>query len=162
LEHSKPYDAPTDYNRDARGMLAKLRISSSLEIFPSGVRDEYIAYSSANVFRGFHRQIDPHDGVKVFFVISGNIELYTLDASQVTEGNHLIEKHIMCEAGQALVVPRGYFTGYLVKSEQAIVMVKSSSSYAPSFQMVISPNEVWPNAVTRDWLLSDQDKGTHA
>jgi len=162
LEHSSPYETSPVYKRDARGKLAKLKILSDPDIFPLGVLDEYIAYSSSNVFRGFHRQGNPHDGNKVFFVIAGEIELYTLDTAGATNGKFHLDKHHLFENGHAMVVPQGYFTGYLVKSDEAIVQVKSSSLYNPSFQRVISPHEVWSEEVTGSWMLSDQDKGSHA
>jgi dTDP-4-dehydrorhamnose 3,5-epimerase-like enzyme len=162
LERLRPYEISPIYRHDARGKLAKLRVFSDIVVFPLGILDEYTAFSKKNVFRGFHRQLDPHDGNKVFFVLSGEIKLYTLDVALVTGDQYVVEQCTVSENGNAVVVPRGYYTGYLVTSEHAIVQVKSSASYSPNFQKVVPPQDVWSQDTTGSWILSEQDRGIHA
>jgi dTDP-4-dehydrorhamnose 3,5-epimerase-like enzyme len=144
---------------DSRGKLMKLPVFLNEAVFPTGIQDEYIAYSKKNVFRGFHRQVPPKDGNKVFIVLVGEIELYTLDSSKVSGELYEAKRHKLWENGHAAVVPSNFYTGYLVTSEDAIVQVKSSVAYSKDSQRVISPRKVWGNDMTLGWILSEQDSG---
>jgi dTDP-4-dehydrorhamnose 3,5-epimerase-like enzyme len=159
MRQTNPFEIFPFYTEDSRGKLTKLSVISDRSVFPLGVLDEYIAYSSMGVFRGFHRQLSPDGGNKVFFALKGKIELFTLRAEQVERGEYLPIKWVVEENGTAVVVPEGHFTGYLVLSKEAIIQVKASYPYVPVSQVVIPPRLVWGLEATDTWILSPQDRG---
>lgn len=142
---------------DKRGSVSKIVYPSAAPSPHVNFADEYLARSKKNVFRGFHRQTDEFAGTKTFQVITGMIDLYVLEASNLPVSDWSWHRFELRPDADALLVPERFFTGYLVKSEEAIVLAKSSTPYAPDFEQTLAPALIFKQSELQHWILSEKD-----
>lgn len=118
--------------------------------------------SSKNVLRGLHYQLQQPQG-KLLRVVSGEIFDVAVD---IRKSSATFGKWVGCmlsaENKQQLWVPAGFAHGFLVVSETAEVLYKTTDYYAPSHERCILWND--PD-LTIDWpldgakpILSAKDK----
>lgn len=116
--------------------------------------------SSKNVLRGLHYQIQQPQG-KLVRVVSGNVFDVAVDLrkSSPTFGQwHGVE--LSGENHRQFWIPAGFAHGFLVLSETADFLYKTTDYYAPAFERCV----IWNDAdLGIDWgntapLLSEKDK----
>ncbi len=116
--------------------------------------------SSKNVLRGLHYQIQQPQG-KLVRVVSGSVLDIAVDLrkSSSTFGKwHGVE--LSAENHRQFWVPAGFAHGFLVLSETADFLYKTTNYYAPEFERCVSWNDA---EIGIDWgisepLLSEKDK----
>jgi len=125
------------------------------------VQDSY-SKSKKNTLRGLHYQLSPMAQGKLISVLQGEIFDVAVDLrkSSSTFGNYICQK-LNSVTKQQLWVPEGFAHGFLVISDFAEVMYKTTNFYHPNFERSIIWNDPdlsinWPNH--SDILLSDKDK----
>ncbi|MBI1213570.1 MAG: dTDP-4-dehydrorhamnose 3,5-epimerase [Alphaproteobacteria bacterium] len=93
-----------------------------------------MAFSAAeNILRGLHFQTPPHAQTKLVSVLSGRIFDVAVDIrkSSPTFGRH-VGVELSAEAGQALLVPKGFAHGYATLVPDTMVFYKVDAHYAPA------------------------------
>lgn len=117
--------------------------------------------SSQHVLRGLHYQIKQPQG-KLVRVVEGEVFDVAVDVrkSSATFGQWVGE-HLSAENKKMFWVPPGFAHGFLVLSEAAQFLYKTTDYYAPEHERSIVWNDPqlnisWP--VTAEPLLSDKDK----
>src|SRR5215469_13566148 len=130
-----------------------------------GIRDRFVqdnhSYSRRGVLRGLHYQIDRPQG-KLLRVISGEVldVLVDLRRSSATFGRW----HGLLLSGEnrrLVWIPIGFAHGFLVLSETAHVLYKTTEFYIPELERTLLWNDPELNI---DWqlhfapLLSEKDK----
>ena len=119
------------------------------------------SFSVRNVLRGLHYQIRQPQG-KLVRVVAGEIFDVVVD---VRRGSPTLGKWLgttLTGAGHRMIwVPVGFAHGYLVLSEHAIVMYKTTDFYAPEHERTIAWNDLdlairWP--VDSAPIVSDKDR----
>ncbi|MCD4812551.1 dTDP-4-dehydrorhamnose 3,5-epimerase [bacterium] len=92
----------------------------------------FYSVSKKGVLRGMHFQSPPCDHAKMVFVPSGSIHDVVLDirAGSPTYGR-AVEMMLSGENRRSLYIPAGFAHGFLVESDQAIVVYQVSTQYAP-------------------------------
>lgn len=138
---------------DARGLFLE---SFNQKAFDeaTGVKLQFVqdnhSRSEKGVLRGLHYQIRCPQG-KLVRVVSGSVFDVTVDIRrssstfgkwvgvELTEDNH-----------RQLWVPPGYAHGFLVTSETAVFLYKTTDYYAPEFERCIAWNDP---AIAIDWPL---------
>lgn len=116
--------------------------------------------SGQNVLRGLHYQIQQPQG-KLVRVVSGNVLDIAVDLrkSSPTFGKwHGVE--LSGENHRQFWIPAGFAHGFLVLSETADFLYKTTDYYAPQFERCVRWDDV---EIGIDWgisnpLLSDKDK----
>ncbi|MDD5582441.1 MAG: dTDP-4-dehydrorhamnose 3,5-epimerase [Candidatus Marinimicrobia bacterium] len=119
------------------------------------------SFSVKNTLRGLHYQAKPYEQAKLVRVLSGSILDCVVDlrsASATFKKGILFE--LTAERGESLYIPEGFAHGFLVLSENAMVLYKASSYYAPQYERGIYWND--PDLAI-DWgicnpILSEKDK----
>ena len=118
------------------------------------------SFSVRNVLRGLHYQIRQPQG-KLVVVLAGEIFDAAVDVrrSSPTFGK-CVATTLSGGAHRMLWVPAGFAHGYLVLSEHAIVLYKTTDYYAPEHERTILWNDPaldikWP--LTGAPVLSDKD-----
>ncbi len=141
------------YNRRA---LAQL-LGMDLEF----VQDNH-SRSAQNVLRGLHYQIQQAQG-KLVRAIAGEIFDVAVDirASSPTFGQW-VGAHLSAENKKQIWVPAGFAHGFLVLSESAEVLYKTTDYYAPAHERCILWNDpdvgiVWPQTPD-EIMLSAKDR----
>lgn len=147
---------------DSRGVFVK---TLHEEIFvdrglPTDFAEEYYSKSYQNVLRGLHFQTPPHDHVKMVYCVSGTIldVIVDLRVGSPTFGQHK-SFELSDVTARTLVLAKGIAHGFYTMSQEAIVMYKVSTVYAPEHDAGIVWNSLdipWPSKAP---LLSDRDKG---
>jgi len=127
----------------------------------SFVQDNY-SKSKKNTLRGMHYQLSPMAQGKLVSVLQGKIFDVVVDlrSSSKTFGGFVCQE-LSALTKQQLWVPEGFAHGFLVISDFAEVMYKTTNFYNPNLERSIIWNDSdlsinWPNH--SGILLSDKDK----
>ena len=125
------------------------------------VQDNY-SKSNKNTLRGMHYQIPPMAQGKLVSVLQGQIFDVVVDLrkSSKTFGDFLCQE-LDAVSKQQLWIPEGFAHGFLVTSDFAEVMYKTTTFYHPDSERSILWSDPdlsinWPNH--SDILLSTKDK----
>ncbi len=148
---------------DARGFFMERYKRSSF--VAAGVKDVFVqdnhSFSRKNVLRGLHYQNPPRAHSKLVSVIQGEILDVALDIRRGSPSyGRSISQVLSSENHRQLYVPEGFAHGFYVLSEEAHVLYKLSSEYAPEHDRGIR----WDDpALGLDWgsdhpLLSERDR----
>ncbi|MEG2280107.1 MAG: dTDP-4-dehydrorhamnose 3,5-epimerase [Comamonas sp.] len=155
---------------DARGFFTE---SFNQKLFneATGTQFDFVqdnhSRSSKGVLRGLHYQLPPHAQGKLVRVTSGAVWDVAVDIRQgsptfgqwvaetLTEDNH-----------KQFWIPPGFAHGFLVLSDTADFLYKTTAYYAPHSDRGIAWNDAdigiqWPDLGV-DFLLSDKDRKQHA
>lgn len=121
---------------------------------PSFVQDNH-SKSSKNVLRGLHYQIKQPQG-KLVRVVEGEVFDVTVDIrrSSPTFGKW-VSVYLSAENKKQLWVPKGFAHGFLVLSETAQFLYKTTDYYAPEHERSLLWNDP---ALGIDWPLSEEPK----
>ena len=148
--------------RDERGRFVKVFHQQTFreQGLATDFAEEYYSLSQRRVLRGLHFQTPPHDHAKLLYCVQGKV----LDAAvDLRVGSPTYGQHIMIELdaehGQALYLAPGVAHGFYKLSEQALMVYKVTSTYAPAHDTGILWNSagiVWPDAAP---ILSARDRG---
>lgn len=153
--------------RDGRGFF--------LESYNAGVFEEVTglslkfvqdnhSHSTRGVLRGLHYQLTPREQGKLLRVVCGEIFDVAVDLRQssATFGKW-VAAYLSGENHNQLWVPPGFAHGFLVLSDVAEVLYKTTGLYAPESERALAWNDqavgiVWPDlpgGITP--ILSDKD-----
>ena len=148
---------------DARGFFYESFNKKTLA--PAGITAEFVqdnhSRSSQAVLRGLHYQIKQPQG-KLVRVVAGEVFDVVVDIRKKspTFGKWLGE-HLSAENKRMLWVPPGFAHGFLVLSEYAEFLYKTTDYWAPEFERTIMWNDpdigvAWP--LQGEPQLSGKDK----
>ena len=148
---------------DARGFFYESFNKNTLA--PAGITAEFVqdnhSRSSQGVLRGLHYQIKQPQG-KLVRVVAGEVFDVVVDIRKKspTFGKWLGE-HLSAENKRMLWVPPGFAHGFLVLSEYAEFLYKTTDYWAPEFERTIMWNDpglgvAWP--IQDEPQLSGKDK----
>lgn len=147
---------------DARGSFTKVYHEGAFRELglTTEFREEYYSVSKKNVLRGLHFQLPPADHEKLVWCMSGKVLDVVLDLRRAsrTYGEHQ-RFTLTGGSGEMIYIPRGMAHGFLTLSDEAVMMYKVTSVYAPACDAGIR----WDTAGV-DWgvsspLLSERDQG---
>lgn len=118
--------------------------------------------SAKGVLRGLHYQLPPHSQGKLVRVVRGAVWDVAVDmrANSPTFGQWVAQE--LTEYGhKQLWIPPGFAHGFVVLSDSADFLYKTTAYYAPESDRGIAWNDPaigiqWPD-VGVEWLLSDKD-----
>lgn len=154
---------PTVY-RDARGFFCETYNKRDFE--KAGVPADFVqdnhSRSVRNVLRGFHYQIQQPQG-KLVRVVGGAIFDVAIDIRKKSRTfSKWVGVELSAETGKMLWIPEGFAHGYLVLSETAEVLYKTTDYYAPKFERTIVWNDPdlsvgWPIQGKPILSAKDQD-----
>jgi dTDP-4-dehydrorhamnose 3,5-epimerase len=127
------------------------------------VRDNH-SRSQCGVLRGLHYQLDRPEG-KVIRVISGRIFDVVVDLRKKSPTfGHSVGVELSAENSWVMWIPEGFAHGFLVLSESADVVYKSTDYYHPASEHTLLWSDPslkidWPlHELRRELLLSKKDQ----
>lgn len=125
---------------------------------PTQYAEQYYSVSKANVLRGLHFQIPPHDHHKLVTCIEGRVFDVVVD---LRKGSPAYGQHEIfdLEGGDGIFVPSGCAHGFYVRSASATLLYNVTTVYAASHDAGIrwdSAGIVWPSERP---IVSDRDAG---
>src|SRR5712691_770700 len=141
---------PTVY-RDARGFFCETYNKRDFEKagLPANFVQDNHSRSARNVLRGLHYQIQQPQG-KLVRVVGGAIFDVAVDIRKKSRTFGMwVGVELSAETGKMLWIPEGFAHGYLVLSETAEFLYKTTDYYAPKFERMIVWNDpdlsvAWP------------------
>ena len=149
---------------DNRGFFAETYKKS--EFFDNGIKDDFVqdnhSKSSTHVLRGLHYQSKPYGQAKLVRCAKGRIYDVAVD---LRVNSKTFAKYVKVELSeenkQMLYIPNGFAHGFVVLSDEAELIYKTSSEYAPQADRGILWND---ETINIDWgidfepILSEKDK----
>ena len=123
----------------------------------TGLKREFVqdnhSKSAKNVLRGLHYQIQNPQG-KLVRVVQGEVFDVAVDLrkSSKTFGKW-VGVHLSAENKKQLWVPEGFAHGFLVLSDTAEFLYKTTDYYAPEYERCIAWND---NTLKIDWPIEKQ------
>ena len=136
------------------------KFCQTLGIKPNFVQDNH-SYSRSHVLRGLHYQVKQPQG-KLVRVISGKIFDVVLDIRKSSLNfGQWVGCYIRASNKEQVWIPAGFAHGFLVLSQTAEVIYKTTTFYAPQYERTILWNDQdlrieWPIASTP--ILSAKDQ----
>jgi len=152
-------------HQDARGFFLE---SYNRRAFreATGVATDFVqdnqSFSVRNVLRGLHYQLPPAAQGKLVHVVAGEIFDVVVDVRRSSPSfGKCVATTLSGGAHRMLWVPAGFAHGYLVLSEHAIVLYKTTDYYAPEHERTILWNDPalgirWP--LEGAPIVSDKDR----
>jgi len=141
----------SDVFKDERGFFIETYKDSAFEALglPRFVQDNF-SYSKKGVLRGLHYQLAPKAQGKLVRCLEGRIWDVALDIREESPTYGQWQGiELSGEDGQAVYVPEGFAHGFVVVSETARVLYKTTAEYAPELERGIVWNDsdlkiAWP------------------
>lgn len=147
---------------DARGRFVKVFHEQAFRDLGlhTDFAEEYYSVSHRNVIRGLHFQTPPHDHVKLVYCVQGEVLDVVLDlrVGSPTYGQHATFR-LSAEKANSIYIPKGMAHGFCALSDEAIMVYKVSTVYAPHNDAGVrwdSAGIDWPTASP---IISDRDAG---
>jgi len=146
---------------DNRGRFVKIfnrdeYLSAALE---TSFAEEYYSISKKNVIRGMHFQIPPLDQVKLVYCTDGEVFDVVLDlrldSPTYGEVNSL---SLSRKKANLIYIPKGVAHGFCATSEEATLVYKVSTVYAPELDAGIAWDSIGVEWPTKSPIISERDK----
>jgi dTDP-4-dehydrorhamnose 3,5-epimerase len=123
---------------------------------PTQYAEQYYSVSKANVLRGLHFQVPPHDHHKLVTCIEGRVFDVVVDLRKDSPsyGQH---QSFELDGGDGVFVPSGCAHGFYVRSESATLLYNVTTVYAAAHDAGIrwdSAGVTWP---AERPIVSDRD-----
>ena len=136
------------------------------EFLDNGINVDFVqdnhSKSTKGVLRGLHYQANPFPQAKLVRCIKGKIYDVAVDIrpNSTTFGEY-VKVELSQENKQMLYIPEGFAHGFVVLSEEAEILYKTSGEYCPQADRGIKWND---EKIAINWdidfdpILSDKDK----
>lgn len=136
------------------------------DFFKNGIETEFnqdnYSKSSKGVLRGLHYQAEPNAQAKLVRCVKGRIFDVAVD---IRKNSKTFGKYVKAELSESnknmLYIPKGFAHGFIVLSDEAEILYKTSGEYAPDSDRGI----LWCDKdINIDWgidfppFLSEKDK----
>ena len=131
--------------KDDRGMFLKV-FNKDLEYEVRQIN--YVETKEKFTLRGLHFQKGVHAESKVFRCMKGSVQLafFCVDPDHSEYGKS--SSYILSNEKQAVLIPRGFATGYLTLSSDAVVLYLSDNDYESKSEGGIKWND---SSLNIDW-----------
>lgn len=156
------YEIHSRILRDSRGRFVKVFHRDAFRELglEFNFAEEYYSVSHRGVIRGLHFQTPPADHAKVVYCVQGEVFDVVLDlrVGSPTYGQTATFS-LSADRGNCIYIPRGMAHGFCVTSENATLVYKVTSVYAPQHDAGVRWDSIaiaWP--VTAP-LVSERDAG---
>lgn len=146
---------------DTRGRFVK--VFHSQEFAARGLEmnfsEEYYSISNKNVIRGMHFQLPPNDHIKMVYCTAGRVMDVVVDLRKKSPTyKEYVVFELSEEKANMVYIPKGMAHGFCVLSDQATMIYKVSTVYAPAYDSGIRWDSLgidWPIA---DPVMSSRDQ----
>lgn len=143
---------------DNRGKFIKIHTEGVFDSFDFEVKEEYYSISYKNVIRGMHFQNPPKDHHKMVKCISGQVTDVILD---IRKNSKTFGKFIVLDLnendGRLLLIPSGCAHGFVSKTNQSIMLYRTTTSYDSKYDDGIRYDSFGYDWGIKDPIISSRD-----
>lgn len=145
--------------QDERGHFVKVFDGALMKDYEI-VQSNCVTSKDEGTFRGLHMQQAPYSEVKFFLVVNGSIQLVCLNLDQENIPIYKTFTFRIDDATKAVLVPKGYATGYLTLVQNTTVLYFSDQPYKPKAETGIRWNDPILNIdwITDPLFISEKDR----
>ena len=123
----------------------------------AGIEDRFVqdnvSYSTYGVLRGLHYQVAPAEQAKLVTALQGEIFDVAVDLRPGSPSyRRWIGVPLDAARGEALYIPTGFAHGFVVISNEALVLYKCTAEYAPECERGLRWND---RSIGIHWPVSD-------
>ena len=151
----------SNYFEDSRGVFLKV-FNTDIEALKgySIKQINYVITNEKGTLRGLHYQKDQFAESKMFRILKGTAQLAFVDVRTGSPTYMKAYTYILDNPKQALVIPRGYATGYCTLTEDIVMLYTADNDYHPEAEAGLLWNDP---ALAIQWeldnpILSEKDK----
>jgi dTDP-4-dehydrorhamnose 3,5-epimerase len=123
------------------------------------IKEEFYSISRKNVIRGMHFQRPPHDHEKLVYCTSGLVTDVVLDLRTGSKYGKFASVELSSDNRLMLFVPKGVAHGFVVRTDNAQMVYKTSSVHVPEADSGIHWDSFGFNWNTDTPILSVRDQG---
>ena len=122
--------------------------------------EEYYSRSLRGVIRGMHFQTPPEDHVKIVYCTKGAVFDVVLDLRVGSPTYGSVQTfRLEAEKGNFVYIPKGLAHGFCALSDNATLVYKVSTVYAPKSDAGIRWNSIGVDWPVQTPIVSDRDQG---
>ena len=151
----------SNHFQDARGVFLKV-FNTDVDLLKRYTIKQinYVVTNEKHTLRGLHYQRDEHGESKMFRIIKGAAQLAFVDVRPYSPTFLKSHTWILDDPKQAILIPRGFATGYCTISENIVMLYTADNDYQPHAEEGLLWNDPelaiqWP---VQDPVLSEKDK----
>ena len=144
---------------DLRGRFAKVFQASFFERhgLPFEIKEEFFSVSRANVVRGMHFQLPPHDHAKIVYCAAGRVEDVLVDLRAGPGYGKKAAVELSARRLFAIYIPSGVAHGFAAREDGSLVVYKTSAEHAPDHDAGILWSSFGHNWGVSEPIVSDRD-----
>ena len=152
----------SNYFEDARGVFLKVFNTDLEELSRYQIRQiNYVVTQEQGTLRGLHYQKNDHAESKMFRILQGRVQLAFVDVRPGSPTYLQAFTHVLSNPREAVLIPRGFATGYCTLSEGVVMLYTADNDYHPQAEAGLLWNDP---ALAINWevpepILSEKDKG---
>ena len=155
----------SNYFEDSRGIFLKV-FNTDIELLKNYTIKQinYVVTNEKFTLRGLHYQKDQHAESKMFRIIKGTAQLAFVDVRPSSATYLSSYSWILNDPKQAVLIPRGFATGYCTLSEDVVMLYTADNDYHAQAEAGLLWND---NKLNIEWqvqdpILSEKDKAWKA
>lgn len=123
------------------------------------LKESYFSYSKADVIRGMHFQLPPHDHAKIVFCPQGAILDVIVDLRKASPTYGRFEARVLSATNhRAYYIPKGFAHGFKALEDDAITYYLVSSGYHQASDTGIRWDSFGMDWEIQDPVISARDK----
>lgn len=148
------------WSKDSRGEFIKTFQNSEYQSLGINfdIHEEFYSVSQANVIRGMHFQMPPHDHEKMVYCTSGAVLDVLLDLRKENYGKVACAE-ISKNNRHIIYIPRGVAHGFLSLEDNTVMIYKTSTEHVPTHDRGIKWDSFGFNwKLTATPILSNRDR----
>lgn len=145
---------------DARGSFVKTFHEGTLSELgiKMAIREEFYSRSNANVIRGMHFQLPPHDHDKLVYCLQGSALDVLLDIRAGKGYGRYAVTELSAANRLILFIPRGIAHGFRALTNNTILLYKTSTVHAPAADCGIRWDSFGLDWGTTNPVVSERDQ----
>ncbi len=151
----------SNYFEDSRGVFLKV-FNTAIDVLNdySIKQINYVITNEKGTLRGLHYQKDQFAESKMFRIIKGSAQLAFVDVRADSPTYLRSYTWILDNPKQAIIIPRGFATGYCTLTEDVVMLYAADNNYYPEAEAGLLWNDpgLTINWKVKDPILSEKDK----
>lgn len=143
----------SNYFEDSRGVFLKVFNTAVEELQDYNIKQiNYVITNEKGTLRGLHYQKDQFAESKMFRILKGTAQLAFVDVRADSPTYLKSYTWTLSNPKQAIVIPRGFATGYCTLTEDVVMLYTADNNYYPDAEAGLLWNDP---TLAIDWVVKE-------